>query len=74
MTAILVRILIYAVIAGVIYFGLRRIWRDWTKGFRQMDAERHQRDVRDRQRPDVITLKRSKDGVYRPPENEDERS
>jgi hypothetical protein len=65
--------LIIALVIAAIGYGLRKIWRDWTRGFRELDAERHERDVRERQRPDVITLKRSDDGVYRPPGGDDDR-
>jgi hypothetical protein len=65
-SAILLRIIIIAVIFAVIAYGMRRIWRDWTGVFRAEDKARHQRDLKERQRPDVITLKRSEDGVFRP--------
>ncbi len=69
MTAILLRILVTALIFGAIYFGIRRIWRDWTKQFKAEDKAVHQRDLEERKRPDVITLKRDKDGTYRPPDD-----
>ena len=68
MTAILLRVLIYALIAGAIYLGIRRIWRDWRKQFKTEDEAIHKRDLEERQRPDVITLKRDKDGTFRPPD------
>jgi hypothetical protein len=64
----LLRIVVIALIAGVVWFGLRRIWRDWTKQFRSEDAAVRQRDLEERQRPDVITLERDKDGTFRPPD------
>jgi hypothetical protein len=70
MTAILLRILVYAIIAGAIYFAVRKIWRDWKNQFKNEDQERHTRDLQERQRPDVITLKRDKDGKFRPPEDD----
>jgi hypothetical protein len=70
----LLRILIIAIIAGAVAYGLRRIWRDWTQNFRDVDAERRQRDLKERARPDVIELKRNPDGVFRPPGKDDERS
>lgn len=66
MTAILIRLIIYVVIFAAIYFGLRRIWRDWKGHFAGLDRARHERDLRERARPDVIELKRDQDGVYRP--------
>ncbi len=71
MSAILLRIIVLAVIFGIIFFGVRRIWRDWTKQFRVEDKEVREkvreRDLAERKRPDVITLKRDKDGTFRPP-------
>ena len=68
MTAILLRIIIFAIIFGAIWFGVRRIWRDWSRQFRVEEKEIHQRDLAERERPDVITLKRDKDGTFRPPD------
>jgi hypothetical protein len=73
MSGIILRFLIIALVVAAISYGLRKIWRDWTQGFRNLDAERHARDLRERQRPDVITLERSKDGVYRPPGSDGDR-
>ena len=70
MTTLLLRALIVVIIAGAIYLGLRRIWRDWTKQFRAEDKAIHDRDLKERERPDVITLKRDKDGTFRPPGND----
>ena len=67
MTAILIRIIIYAAIIGFIYFGVRKIWRDWTAQFRTVDKHRHERDLNERARPDVIDLKRDGDGIFRAP-------
>lgn len=67
MTAILLRIVIYVAIAGFIYFAARRLWRDLTGQFKADDKAKRQRDLDDRQRPDVIELRRDKDGIYRPP-------
>ncbi len=66
MSAILLRLAVYALIVGGIYFGVRRILGDWKARFQDLDRERHQRDLQERQRPDVIDLKRGEDGVYRP--------
>lgn len=70
MTAIALRILVIALIAGAIWLGVRRIWRDWTSQFRAEDKAVHERDLEERQRPDVITLKRDKDGTFRPPDSD----
>ena len=72
MTLVLLRIIIMAVIFGAIAFGVRRIWRDWTKQFRAEESEIRQRDIAERARPDVITLKRDKDGTFRPPDDKGE--
>lgn len=60
------RLLLYAVIIGAIFIGVRRIMKDWSQRFRDLDKQARDRDLRERQRPDVIELKRSDDGVYRP--------
>jgi hypothetical protein len=67
MSGTLLRILIFVAIFAAIAWGLRRIWLDWMKGFRDEDKARHKRDLEERKRPDVIELKRAEDGVYRPP-------
>jgi hypothetical protein len=67
MTAILLRIIIYAAIAGFVYFGVRRVWRDLTSQFRADDQAKRQRNLKERQQSDVIELRRDKDGVYRRP-------
>lgn len=72
MTAVLLRIVIYVAIAAAIYFAARKIWKDWKGAFRVEDADRRARDLRERKRPDVITLTRDKDGTYRPGEKDDE--
>ena len=70
MTLILIRIVVMALIFGAIAFGIRRIWRDWTKQFKAEESEIHQRDLQERKRPDVITLKRDADGTFRPPDED----
>lgn len=65
MSYILLRVAIYAAIAGALYLGIRKIYLDWTGRFREMDKKRRERDLKERQRPDVIDLKRDDDGVYR---------
>jgi hypothetical protein len=72
-TGILLRIIIIGLIGGAIYLGVRRIWRDWTKQFRGEEQAIHQRDLKERERPDVITLERDKDGTFRPPGNDNRR-
>ncbi|HEY4201099.1 MAG TPA: hypothetical protein VGM83_11100 [Devosiaceae bacterium] len=73
MSAIILRVLIYVLIAAALYLGLRKIWRDTKNLFRSEDKARHQRDIKERQQPDVITLKRDGDGVFRPPGDDDRR-
>ena len=68
MTGILIKLIIFAVIAGIIYTGIRRIWRDVTKQFRSEEKVIHERDLKERSQPGVITLKRDKDGTFRPPD------
>jgi len=69
MTLIILRIVVMAIIFGGIFFAVRRIWRDWQKQFKAEETEIHQRDLAERKRPDVITLKRDKDGTFRPPDD-----
>ena len=72
MTAILLRIIIYAAIIGFVYVSARRIWRDFTKQFRAEEKQIHERDLRERDAPGVITLQRDKDGTFRPPSNDNQ--
>ncbi len=66
----LLRILLFAFLAIVIYLGIRRIWKDWSGLFKKEEQEARQlqreRDLAERERPDVIDLKRGDDGTYRP--------
>ena len=70
MTAVLLRVIIIVGIAVAIYLGIRRIWRDFTKQFRAEEKAIHDRDLKERDQPGVITLKRDKDGTFRPPDND----
>jgi hypothetical protein len=72
MTAILLRIVIVGLIFGAIYVGLRRIWRDWTSQFKSEEKAIHERDVKERDAPGVITLERDKDGTFRRPGNDNQ--
>lgn len=70
MTGLLIRLLVIAAIGLAIYVGIRRIWRDWTKQFRVEEKVIHERDLKERDQPGVITLERDKDGTFRPPGND----
>ena len=70
MTAVLLRLLVFAAIGLIILLGVRKIWRDWTGAFKAEDRVRRDRNLAERQRPDVIDLKRDGDGVFRPGPNE----
>jgi hypothetical protein len=72
-TGVLVRIIVIGLIAGAIYLGIRRIWRDWTGQFRAEEKAIRDRDLKERHAPGVITLKRDKDGTFRPPDNDNNR-
>lgn len=76
MSAMLLRVLIFAIIGIGIWLGVRKIWRDWQGAFKSDDAEakrlRRERDLRERARPDVIDLKRDEDGTYRPGGKDDD--
>ncbi len=73
MTAVIIRVLIFVAIFLAIAWGLRRIWRDWKGEFKAVDKARHERDLQEREqlkRTDgMITLKRDKDGKFRPPQD-----
>ena len=69
MTGLIIRIVVIGFIFWLIYAGIRRIWREWTKQFRVEEKQIHERDLRERDAPGVITLQRDKDGTFRPPEN-----
>ena len=73
MSGLILRVIIYVAILAAIYFGVRKIWRDWSGHFRTIDEARRQRDLSERKRPDVIDLERGHDGVYRRPDNRDQR-
>lgn len=72
MTFLALRIVIFIILAGAIFLGARRIWRDWKGQFKAVDQARRARDLRERQRPDVITLKRDKDGKFRPGDGDEQ--
>jgi hypothetical protein len=71
-TALILRIIIITVIGLAIFWGARRIWRDWSGAFKAEDQARLDRDRAERdniKRADgMITLKRDKDGKFRPDE------
>lgn len=67
MTAVIIRILIFVAVFLAIAWGVRKIWRDWKGEFKAVDRARHERDLREREQPGVVTLKRDKDGKFRPP-------
>ena len=70
MIGLLLRILFFAAIAIAVWWGVRKIWRDWSGAFRAEDKARLDRDRAERdqiKRADgMITLKRDKDGKFRP--------
>jgi hypothetical protein len=70
MSAMLLRVLIFAIIGALVFWGVRRIWREWRGEAKRVDEAVRQRDLRERARPDVITLKRDKDGTFRPGDGE----
>ena len=70
MTALIFRIVIFAVIGLAVFWGVRKIWRDWSGTFRAEDRARLDRDRAEREQikrnDGMITLKRDKDGKFRP--------
>ena len=73
----LLRVLIVTALLVFILLGVRRIYRDWTGKFKVDDKEaqrlRRERDLRERQQPGVIDLKRDDDGTFRPGEDDKRR-
>nr|WP_314261727.1 hypothetical protein [uncultured Devosia sp.] len=71
------RVIIITVIGLAIVWSLRKIWRDWTGHFNAEEQEqkrlRRERDLREREQPGVIDLKRDKDGTFRPGDNDKRR-
>lgn len=67
----LLKLFVFAIILGAIYLGIRSILNDWRARFKQMDTETRERDLRERERPDVIDLSADKDGVFRPGDKDD---
>ena len=72
----LLRVLVFLALAIFIYLGVAKIWRDWTRQFKSDDEQdrrlRRERDLRERDKPGVIDLKRDIDGRFRP-EDDDKR-
>jgi hypothetical protein len=64
------RILFFAAVIGLVLWGLRSILRDWRDRFMQDDAARLKRDRAEAKRPDIISLRKDQDGVYRPGDGE----
>lgn len=77
MTGVLLRIIVFAAIGLFIMYGVRKIWRDWTGKFKADEDDayrrRRERDLSERQRPDVIDLKRDDDGTFRPKDGDRDR-
>ena len=77
MTALALRVIIFAIVGIAIWLGVRKIWRDWTGQFKADDEEarrlRRERDLRERAQPGVIDLKRDQDGTFRPGDKEDDK-
>jgi len=71
------RVIIITVIGLAIVWSLRKIWRDWTGHFNAEEQEqkrlRRERDLREREQPGVIDLKRDKDGTFRPGDDDKRR-
>ena len=77
MTALALRVIIFAIVGIAIWLGVRKIWRDWTGHFYAEEQEqrrlRRERDLRERAQPGVIDLKRDQDGTFRPGDKEDDK-
>jgi len=66
MLGIILKLLTYVIIGSAIYFGIKRIINDWREQFRKSDQSVRDRDLKERERPDVMELKKDEDGVFRP--------
>lgn len=66
MLGIIIKLATYVIIGAAIYFGIRRIINDWREQFRKSDESVRERDLKERDRPDVVELKKDQDGVFRP--------
>lgn len=71
MTALILRIIIIVVIGLAVFWGARKIWRDWSGAFKaedkaRLDRDRAERDSMKKADNGMITLKRDKDGKFRP--------
>lgn len=70
----LLRIIVIVLVGLLIFFGVRRIWRDWSGHFKRLASEERAevkaRNEAERRRPDVIELKRDSDGTFRPDDND----
>ncbi len=60
------RFIIYAIIFAAIYYGVRKILRDWRARYAEIDKQTRERDLKERNQNDVVELKKDKDGVFRP--------
>ena len=58
----LLRILLFVGLGLLIYFGIRRIWKDWTNKFNH-DAEEAKRIARERDRAERAILMLGRDAV-----------
>jgi len=67
---ILLRIVIIVLIAGAIYLGIRRIWRDWTKQFPGRGGGHPQARPQGARPARCHHPQARKDGTFRPPEND----
>jgi len=64
------RLILYLIIFAAIYYGVRKIITDWRDRYKELDEQKHQRDLKERDRGDVIDLSPDEDGVYRPDDDE----
>lgn len=62
----IVKLLTFLLIFGLIALGIRKIVNDWRARFRDLDKQTRERDLRERDRSDVVNLQKGEDGVFRP--------
>ena len=74
MTGIILKIIIFAAIAWFVVSGVRKVWLDLSKPFRNAPPPPQPApNLKDPRGNNVIDLERDADGVYRPPGERDRR-
>ncbi len=70
----LFKLLTYIVVFSVVFYGIRKIITDWRDKFNHDDAQKHQRDLKERDQDNVIDLKADDEGIFRPKDENDKKN